>query len=301
MNGSPQNIPEVNQNLLERIEKSLDGEVYWWSSYSDDCVDTEWRMLPFAVVLSVSSGRYCVDIDPGNTSSECSSYKISRDDVMLIPAGIKHRLSVERGTVAAGFHIHFSILHNLDILSFFSVPPRIPAAQSKPLRLAIDALTRSLSKIEMKSTFSLSGLATVAEKRSRIFQLCANIMNCSELLPEAGQQFKQMYRIGPALKIIDEQLGSALRIETLAEHCSLSRNGFSRLFRQITGVAPSKYINQKRMTLAMSLLVYSELPVSLVAEQVGFCDQFHFSKTFRKETGFSPSQYRSSVRSGLSS
>ena len=45
---------------------------------------------------------------------------------------------------------------------------------------------------------------------------------------------------------------------------------------------------------------YPEMPLSEIAKNLGFYDEFHFSKTFKKYYFVSPSQYRiSSVRKSL--
>ena len=57
-------------------------------------------------------------------------------------------------------------------------------------------------------------------------------------------------------------------------------------------MTPSKYIMQYRITIAKQLLADETIPISVLSEQTGFSDQFHFSKTFKQQTGMSPSQYR---------
>ncbi|NIB40353.1 helix-turn-helix transcriptional regulator [Pseudomaricurvus alkylphenolicus] len=279
--------------LLERIQQSLQCNIHWWTQYSDNCIDTEWRVLPFAVILNVQTGEYGCELENADTE------KVGAGEVLLIPAGVKHRLLVNQHTVAAGLHIHFSLFHNLDVLSFFQVPMRFSAERSQQLFGTIDTLTDSLAVLNQADGFGADTLRWLILKQSSALQLCFDILALSPPLEDSGRRFLQMHRIGPALKAIDTELDQPLRVEELAEACALSRNGFSRLFKQITGQSPLKYINHKRMEQAMSMLVYGEQSIANIAEQVGFCDQFHFSKTFRTETGYSPTQYRSTIRKSL--
>jgi len=44
--------------------------------------------------------------------------------------------------------------------------------------------------------------------------------------------------------------------------------------------------------MAKRLLRDRDVPLRVVAESVGFCDEFHFSKTFKRVTGLSPRTWR---------
>jgi YesN/AraC family two-component response regulator len=61
------------------------------------------------------------------------------------------------------------------------------------------------------------------------------------------------------------------------------------------GVTPSEFLRDIRIAKAKELLLI-DLPVSIVAESVGYLDQFYFSKLFKKETGVSPKDYKKSVK-----
>ena len=53
------------------------------------------------------------------------------------------------------------------------------------------------------------------------------------------------------------------------------------------------FISREKMRVAASLLLSTNLPVSLVASKVGYPNFSYFSQAFRKETGLSPNEYRS--------
>jgi YesN/AraC family two-component response regulator len=46
------------------------------------------------------------------------------------------------------------------------------------------------------------------------------------------------------------------------------------------------------METAKSLLIYTDMKVGKIAENVGYDDLLYFSKAFKKYTGVSPSEYR---------
>lgn len=158
----------------------------------------------------------------------------------------------------------------------------------------VDELTAALEVYKRAPS-----LNNIALKRSASFRLFYEILAVSHAVADKELRLLQVNRILPALELIETQLGATLKVEVLAVACSLSRNAFSRLFKQVVGSSPLRYINRKRLEIAMSKLVYGDLPIADIAKSVGFCDQFHFSKTFRAETGESPSQYRANIRKSL--
>lgn len=98
--------------------------------------------------------------------------------------------------------------------------------------------------------------------------------------------------IEQALQYIHDNYASDLSVAQLAEICHLERRRFTHLFEQYTGMNPSTYITEYRITRAKALLRAFKNPISEIAEYVGYADSFYFSRVFKKITGLSPSQYR---------
>ena len=61
---------------------------------------------------------------------------------------------------------------------------------------------------------------------------------------------------------------------------------------------PKKYVQQERHKKALSLLQDPDLTIEQIAEQTGYCDQFHFSRQFKKILGITPSAYRAAFARG---
>jgi AraC-like DNA-binding protein len=103
---------------------------------------------------------------------------------------------------------------------------------------------------------------------------------------------------GPALDVhallvyIHDHLAEPIRLEDLARIARLSVTHFSRLFGRIFGVSPMRYVMQRRVGLAQSLLLETSMPVKQVAHAVGCEDPYYFSRMFSKVVGVGPSAYR---------
>ena len=83
-----------------------------------------------------------------------------------------------------------------------------------------------------------------------------------------------------------------LSIEDIAGQSGISEIYFRKLFTEIYGLSPKKYIIMMRLNRAKELLDAGAMSVSDVAEAVGFGDVYSFCKTFRKETGSTPTEYK---------
>ena len=93
-------------------------------------------------------------------------------------------------------------------------------------------------------------------------------------------------------RLILDRLDSGIEVQALADACELSRSHFSRAFKRSTGVAPQLWIQQQRIVRARKLLRGSDLSLSQIALECGFCDQAHFCRSFGRAVGDTPLGWR---------
>ena len=74
--------------------------------------------------------------------------------------------------------------------------------------------------------------------------------------------------------------------------CALSDGRSAHKFKAHSGVSPGQYYIAIRMKKAKELLSDTNLPVSNVADAVGYDNALYFSRLFRNFQGMSPSAYR---------
>ena len=89
-------------------------------------------------------------------------------------------------------------------------------------------------------------------------------------------------------------IGEQVQISEIAEHVSLSRYYFTRLFRKETGRTPNEYLAEVRINFAREMLIEKILPVAEIAERCGFANTSHFTRFFREKTGQTPAAFRKS-------
>jgi len=100
-------------------------------------------------------------------------------------------------------------------------------------------------------------------------------------------------KISKAIKYIDINYLSDIRIAELADMCNLGECMFRRCFKEETGTSPLKYRNRLRIMHAYELLSENSCSVAEAMELTGFYDASYFNKSFKLYTGKSPSECKS--------
>ncbi len=81
-------------------------------------------------------------------------------------------------------------------------------------------------------------------------------------------------------------------IKELASKIGQNENTLKREFKRVFKMTISVYGMEQRIRKAKEFLQFSQDPIYLIAEKVGYKNATHFTCAFRKHTGISPSQFR---------
>ena len=95
--------------------------------------------------------------------------------------------------------------------------------------------------------------------------------------------------VSSILRMMDENLSGALRVEDIAKQTNYSRAYVFREFKRATGKSIIAYYNERRVRRAAELLATTSISVREIAEQMGFDTPNYFSKTFKRILGVTPS------------
>ncbi len=94
------------------------------------------------------------------------------------------------------------------------------------------------------------------------------------------------------IRYMEERLAKRLTLEELAREAGLSKAGLIGKFKKQTGSTPMEYLSKSRLERAKAYLLMTDRPVSWIAEECGFENQYYFSNFFKKRIGLSPIQFR---------
>ena len=115
------------------------------------------------------------------------------------------------------------------------------------------------------------------------------------LTPSNGLSRERVKRV---CDYIEAHLDDRLTLNEIARVACLSTYHFSRSFKQAVGVGLRRYIMQRRVERAKTLLRRTDQPLSWVAQEAGFTDQSHFTGEFRRQIGVTPGRFRAALAGG---
>jgi AraC family carnitine catabolism transcriptional activator len=99
-----------------------------------------------------------------------------------------------------------------------------------------------------------------------------------------------------ALGLVEAGVGQSISVNELAQRSGISRRDLLRLFRKELNNTPSAILSQRRLDRARSLVLNTGLPMTTIAESVGFSSQSHLTSRYHAEFGITPAQQRREYR-----
>jgi transcriptional regulator GlxA family with amidase domain len=87
-------------------------------------------------------------------------------------------------------------------------------------------------------------------------------------------------------------LGCKLAVEDMAKRSGMSVRHFSRVFREGTGLSPSRFVERARLEGALRLLEDTPLPLKTIAFRCGFASDEQMRKVFKKRLSTTAREYR---------
>ena len=82
----------------------------------------------------------------------------------------------------------------------------------------------------------------------------------------------------------------------VAERFFIHPDYLSHIFRDWAGITFQDYVIKMRIDKAKKMLIYTDAPISNIADQAGYSNTAYFAKHFKRETGMTPKEYRHSAR-----
>ena len=91
---------------------------------------------------------------------------------------------------------------------------------------------------------------------------------------------------------IFDHISQEISRDEIAAYVNLSPKYLSTIFKRETSCTLSDYIRNERIAFAKRLLKQTDLPISMISENVGYDSLSYFSTVFRQVAGCSPREYR---------
>ncbi|MEI8195119.1 MAG: AraC family transcriptional regulator [Phycisphaerae bacterium] len=111
-----------------------------------------------------------------------------------------------------------------------------------------------------------------------------------------GDSLGQTVPIQRAVRWMVDHVEESYRLEQLAQVAGRGLSQFHSRFQTETGYTPGELRTRFRVERAKLLLREQRLPVTQIAQRLGFSTSQYFATTFRKYTGLTPREYRRGVK-----
>lgn len=239
-------------------------------------------------IIHILSGRFSLNINGREFDSTAG-------DVFLLPAGMLH------GGVPQGC-VYECLNFDLEELCGRTQPTR--RLLGPFFRGRYIPLTRLTGTTAAAVAAELLAAAGAAETDANILNTVAHIQRlfadllatgCYSEVEPSKERGRAIDRLKPVLEYVELHFGQPLSLETLAAVIEMNPKYFCRFFRQATGQPPMNYVSGYRVEQAAHMLRTTDLTVTEIGLECGFCDTSHFVKTFRKIKGVTPKQYHNAA------
>ncbi len=118
------------------------------------------------------------------------------------------------------------------------------------------------------------------------------ILKCLLLSLQSREFEKKQHPLVIQIKrYLHAHLKEKITLSSLVESTFFSVAYCEGVFKQETGISIVEYLLRERIRRAKRLLSEGALPLTDIAEEVGFPDYNYFSRTFKKRVGVSPKSY----------
>lgn len=94
------------------------------------------------------------------------------------------------------------------------------------------------------------------------------------------------------IRYIEENHTDQFSLEQLATCLGYNKRYLCTAFKQSAGITILDYLNHVRIRHAANCFYYNDVPISVIAQYVGFITPVHFTRVFKNLVGISPSIFR---------
>lgn len=222
---------------------------------------------PYCEIVYYTSGT-------GYGCIEGTKYRYTPNSYVFIPTGTEHSEYAE--TVSA--HYLIGLMCNKDA-------PTIPAGFHEDDSNGI--LPDLFGKIQEELRKSLP-----------YYETCIDAL-AKQILIYIARRFaveneKASSKIDMAINFMNSHFDQEIDLHELAKSTYYSYDYFRHLFAKFKGTSPQRYLLNLRLEHATRQLEQTGLPLSSIAQGVGYHSAAAFSIDFKKKYGKTPSEYRAS-------
>lgn len=244
--------------------------------------DENWRcdrfVAPYSSIGLILEGE-------GTMRADGDEIHPSRGQLYLLPAGTTQSFFTDPDRPYRKYYCHFTAAcPGGGLFELLRFPLCVDAADFQTAAGLFGRMIRAWNGQDPLSCIRAS---------QAVLDLLVYYMECcpaGSILPSRSELDSPLSR---AARFAEDHLDQSVTVAKMAEVAGYHPAHFTRLFQQWMGLSPVQFIIRKKTEAAIRQLTATSLPISSIAESLGFKSQFYFSNFFKKQTGMTPSEYRS--------
>ncbi len=122
--------------------------------------------------------------------------------------------------------------------------------------------------------------------------LAGQVIELTTAVKENREKVKYSPHIRRAILYIDKNITKKLSVKEIANHCNISSDYLSYLFKKETGENLSQFILKQKLEISKTLL-WEGYDKQHICSALSFCSPSHFISSFKKTFGITPNEYLS--------
>ena len=232
---------------------------------------------PMEIIMPLE-GSYTVQIGD-------NMVQLNKSDIIFIASGVTHRLIAPDTGKRLIIQIEWSAVSKIrelnSILTLISPAITLTPESSGNIHSNIYKMLLDIADEYQHDSFLSE--AVIYSKMLEVLVLIGRHHTASSCHFNVGRQKQHDYleRFLSICEYIDAHCTEDLTLDEIAKIAGFSKYHFSRLFKQFTNNTFYKYLNQKRIELALILLADPEISVTETAIQSGFTNPSTFIRVFK--------------------
>lgn len=219
--------------------------------------------------------------------------------VVLIPAGHVHGFRFSPDTDGPVVTASQKSLESLAQTAF----PELIATIRQPTVIGLTPEMRYVGQLmplflALEQEARTPAQGQVAAAMSLLLALMVQVMRLSQR-PADGQapttqrsDTRKARQIERFRQLVDERFRHSQSVAAYARDLGVSPGQLTRLCREVLDRSALQVIHDRVLHEAQRDLIYTTLPIKLLATELGFTDDAYFSRFFRKQTGLTPKTFR---------
>lgn len=273
--------------IHETVAYRPDTQICLYNNDEAEDYPPHWH-TPFEIIMPTENSYRAICSD--------RQYQIRQNDILIIAPGTVHQLFAPEHGVRIIFQpslIQIGI-RELELLTSKFTPAILITPESFP---RIHEQVQHLM-LEIRDEYFSDDPYSESAIYARFLEILVLVGRCQAELTrhsfdaKNSKQKEYMDKFLYICNYINEHFTENLTLEQMASLAGFSKYHFTRLFRQYADTSFYKYLNQKRIDYAKSLLLDPDLSVIEVALASGFSSLSAFLRMFKLINHCTPTEYR---------